>query len=210
MDDRRPISSGRRVAPPGHCRSLAGMNCPNCGAAMYLEQGQESLHCSYCTYAHALSANSDGVRLLPGEVADVACPVCRIKLQRAIAGSHELLCCPGCQGVLVAMGQFMKVVRRLRVKARTAADPFPAPAASELGRCIDCPQCGGRMNTYAYGGPGNIVIDNCPRCALNWLDHRELERVVTAPDASPNAAAWATPDTKGISARGFEGEDKVA
>jgi Zn-finger nucleic acid-binding protein len=38
------------------------------------------------------------------------------------------------------------------------------------------------MHTHPYAGGGNIVIDNCPVCAVNWLDHGELRRVVAAPD----------------------------
>jgi Zn-finger nucleic acid-binding protein len=38
------------------------------------------------------------------------------------------------------------------------------------------------MDTHYYGGPGNVVIDDCSRCFLNWLDHGELMRIVEAPD----------------------------
>lgn len=163
---------------------------------MYLEEGKESLRCSYCAYVYALSTNSDGVRLLPEEKAGVACPVCREELQRALAGPHPLLCCPACEGVLVEMGQFMKVVRILRSKARIVTDAFPPPAAIEFERRIDCPHCGEAMSTHAYCGPGNIVIDNCPRCAVNWLDRHEMERVVTAPDESRSEKAWVAPEVK--------------
>jgi Zn-finger nucleic acid-binding protein len=37
------------------------------------------------------------------------------------------------------------------------------------------------MDVHPYGGPGNIVIDNCPHCRLNWLDSGEFFRVVRAP-----------------------------
>ena len=37
------------------------------------------------------------------------------------------------------------------------------------------------MDTHIYGGPGNIVIDNCPACRLNWLDFPELARIESAP-----------------------------
>jgi len=47
------------------------------------------------------------------------------------------------------------------------------------------------MDTHIYGGPGNIVIDNCPECRLNWLDHQELARITTAADAQLNQDAWA-------------------
>ena len=32
-------------------------------------------------------------------------------------------------------------------------------------------------------GPGNVIIDTCESCSLNWLDYGELQRIVRAPDA---------------------------
>jgi len=40
------------------------------------------------------------------------------------------------------------------------------------------------MDTHYYAGPGNVIIDDCSQCFLNWLDHGELMRVVRAPDYS--------------------------
>jgi hypothetical protein len=37
------------------------------------------------------------------------------------------------------------------------------------------------MDTHVYGGPGNVVVDNCPRCAVKWLDHGELKISSTLP-----------------------------
>ncbi|MBI3281874.1 MAG: zf-TFIIB domain-containing protein, partial [Acidobacteria bacterium] len=61
-----------------------------------------------------------------------------------------------------------------------AATPHRA-SPSELDRRIRCPKCLADMDTHWYAGPGNIVIDNCPRCELNWLDHAELARIVGTP-----------------------------
>jgi len=41
------------------------------------------------------------------------------------------------------------------------------------------------MLAHVYGGPGNIVIDTCERCQLNWLDPGELRRIALAPDGAP-------------------------
>ena len=38
------------------------------------------------------------------------------------------------------------------------------------------------MDTHFYNGPGNVIIDDCDQCELNWLDHGELMRIVRAPD----------------------------
>jgi Zn-finger nucleic acid-binding protein len=38
------------------------------------------------------------------------------------------------------------------------------------------------MDTHPYGGPGNVIIDTCENCSLNWLDYGELQHIVRAPD----------------------------
>jgi Zn-finger nucleic acid-binding protein len=38
------------------------------------------------------------------------------------------------------------------------------------------------MDTHYYGGSGNVIIDDCSRCELNWLDSGELTHIVRAPD----------------------------
>jgi Zn-finger nucleic acid-binding protein len=56
------------------------------------------------------------------------------------------------------------------------------PDPKELKRRIQCPQCHRAMDTHYYAGPGNIVIDDCASCELNWLDAGELMAIVRAPD----------------------------
>jgi Zn-finger nucleic acid-binding protein len=38
------------------------------------------------------------------------------------------------------------------------------------------------MEAHFYAGPGNVVLDSCDFCNLNWLDHGELMRIARAPD----------------------------
>jgi Zn-finger nucleic acid-binding protein len=45
---------------------------------------------------------------------------------------------------------------------------------------INCPGCAKPMLNHFYGGPGNLVIDTCERCHLNWLDPGELRRIARA------------------------------
>jgi Zn-finger nucleic acid-binding protein len=40
------------------------------------------------------------------------------------------------------------------------------------------------MDTHYYAGGGNVVIDDCSRCELNWLDAGELMSIVRAPGHS--------------------------
>jgi Zn-finger nucleic acid-binding protein len=88
------------------------------------------------------------------------------------------------------MDAFRVAVDELRSHLEGATE-IPRPMnPDDLKRALRCPKCGWKMDTHPYAGPGNIVIDNCPRCELNWLDHAELRRVASAPDVKWNAAAW--------------------
>ena len=51
----------------------------------------------------------------------------------------------------------------------------------QLQRTLACPRCTGRFETYAHSGPGNVVIDNCTKCDMIWLDFGEMRRIVDAP-----------------------------
>ena len=50
-----------------------------------------------------------------------------------------------------------------------------------MQRTLSCPRCSGRFETYAHSGPGNVVIDNCTKCDLIWLDFGEMRQIVDAP-----------------------------
>ena len=64
------------------------------------------------------------------------------------------------------------------------------PDWRDLNRRLSCPQCGETMAAHPYGGPGNIIIDDCERCSLDWLDGGELDKIVRAPDHEYTRLAW--------------------
>ena len=156
------------------------MTCPSCGAPLRLEGDQEGLSCEYCKSIYYPEKNDEGVRVL-GEPAKEACPVCAIPLMHAIVGRERIRYCTRCRGMLIPMEKFLALLEEL--KNDITGNRIPrAPERRELDRHIDCPQCHQRMDTHFYGGPGNVVMDDCSRCFLNWLDHGELLRIAQAPD----------------------------
>jgi Zn-finger nucleic acid-binding protein len=156
------------------------MNCPNCGAPMNLAPDKLYFVCPYCTSIYFPEKGPDGLRILniPSEL---NCPVCNIPLLSAWAGDTHVLCCGKCRGLLLNQLVFLYTIQYLR--ANSSNPPLrPTPMnPEELKRQIECPKCHQKMDTHPYGGPGNIVVDNCPECNLIWLDYRELDRVVSAP-----------------------------
>ena len=156
------------------------MNCPSCGAPLRLEGHDESLSCDYCKSIYYAEKNDDGVRVL-GDAAEESCPVCAVPLRHAILARERIRYCTRCRGALIPMDTFVVLVQELQSPSTKPAIPQP-PDPRELQRRLRCPQCRQPMDTHYYGGPGNIIIDDCSKCFLNWLDAGELLRIARAPD----------------------------
>jgi Zn-finger nucleic acid-binding protein len=156
---------------------------------MRLDPDKEYLICDYCGTLHFPDANADGVRVL-GEASSDHCPICAIPLVEATLASHRILYCERCRGMLILMGRFLAIIQDLRSRREPGVEPPTAPDWNGLQRHINCPHCGGPMDTHAYGGAGNIIIDDCEFCQVNWLDYGEMDRIVRAPDPRHDSSAW--------------------
>ena len=156
------------------------MNCPSCGAPMHLKPDMDCLKCDYCQSVYFPEKDDDGVRAL-GETADENCPVCSVPLMHAALAKIRILYCTKCRGMLVRMEVLQALIEELRV---LEGGTFIQPAADDRDsrRRILCPHCHGPMEAHLYAGPGNVYIDSCEMCLLNWMDRRELTRMVHAPD----------------------------
>jgi len=162
------------------------MNCPTCGAPIHLEDGRRSAVCEYCKAVYLPERNDEGVRVFdqPG---DLLCPICQESLRPAIVAKQRILYCTRCRGSLIPMPVFVVLMEALRAQRGDGVDIAPPPDPHELDRATLCPKCGRRMDTHYYAGGGNVVIDDCSRCELNWLDAGELTAIARAPDHSPDA-----------------------
>lgn len=156
------------------------MNCPSCGAPMHLKPEMDSFKCEYCQSVYFPEKDDDGVRVL-GEPSEQACPVCKLPLMQAAIDKFRILYCTQCRGMLIPMGEFQVLIDDLQTLQRDTMVQT-AVTTEDLRRRIDCPQCHRAMEAHFYAGPGNVTIDSCETCALNWLDHGELMRIVHAPD----------------------------
>lgn len=167
------------------------MNCVSCGGAMRLEAAKECLVCNYCGNIVFPGPNQDGVRMF-GELSETSCPVCRVALFEAVLAGHRILCCERCRGMLVSIDDFLQIVAQRRAALGGLSEPARPLDWGDIKRRLVCPRCGEPMDTHPYGGPGSIIIDNCPHCRVNWLDHKELERIVRAADRTP-PSEWSEP-----------------
>jgi Zn-finger nucleic acid-binding protein len=148
---------------------------------MRLKPDVDSFVCDFCESIYIPEPNADGVRVLD-ESALLACPVCRASLVHAAIAGRRILYCGACRGMLIGMDLFVGLIQDLRSSRDTPAATLPPPDRKDLQRRIHCPQCGKVMDTHPYGGPGNVIIDDCESCVVNWLDYGELQRIVRAPE----------------------------
>jgi Zn-finger nucleic acid-binding protein len=89
--------------------------------------------------------------------------------------------CAKCRGVLLPRATFASVVNKRRAWATSPpAEPVPLER-QQLQRKLSCPRCGKGFETYPHSGPGNVVIDNCAKCDMIWLDCGEMRQIVDAP-----------------------------
>jgi hypothetical protein len=84
--------------------------------------------------------------------------------------------------MLIGMDTFIAVLHNVRARREISGVPAHQPDWTEMDRRIKCPRCGQEMDTHLYGGGGNVIIEDCEHCELNWLDYGELERIAQAPD----------------------------
>ena len=158
------------------------MNCPACGAPMQLQSGAESLTCEYCHSVYFPEKNDDDVRVL-GVAADYMCPNCRAALADASFTGTRIHYCTRCRGMLIDMDVFAALIEEIRAGREGAEIPGAPSNPAELDQHVSCPHCRQPMDTHFYAGPGHVILSDCERCNVNWLDHAKLLRIAHAGDA---------------------------
>lgn len=161
------------------------MNCPSCGAPMQLKPDAVSFRCDFCHNVCLPEKGDDGVRVL-GEASTDICPHCNVALVHATIADVRMLYCTQCRGMLIPMGAFSSLVEELR-SVGSGSTVQPGGDSSDLRQKIACPHCRKSMDMHFYAGPGNVVIDSCEDCSLNWLDRGALMHIVQAPDGAGQA-----------------------
>jgi Zn-finger nucleic acid-binding protein len=176
------------------------MNCQNCGAAMALIESRRYFRCPHCgSYHFPQSIEADGIRIVGDRPDGPKCPVCATTMAHALLDDHPIDFCARCRGILLRRETFAAVTQARRAWATSPpAEPLPLERQA-LHRELACPKCGGRFETHPHYGPGNVVIDNCVKCDLIWLDFAEMRQIVDAPgrDRGKSYAARLDEDSVG-------------
>jgi Zn-finger nucleic acid-binding protein len=166
------------------------MNCGNCGASARLDLERGLIVCDYCGTEAVPPIGEDGVQVLV--TTEFPCPACASTLSQGRLGGINMLYCASCHGMLITMDDFMPVVETLRTYRSGPSSVLPRPEDGKSGTARSCPHCGGPMENHAYGGGGNVFIDTCEACSVNWLDKGELQRIVAAPDHAAYAPLYSS------------------
>ena len=197
------------------------MDCVNCGAVMRRDITHDCLVCDFCYSAWFPPPDADGVRvfdeaagvdcpvchvqLVEASIEGSPIEFCRgcrgvlVQVDTFLVIQASLRLHLGRPGEVPQPSVKAEPLRNSRKTATPAEEAdreslgslMPRHAAFALERELSCPVCGRRMDTHYYAGPGGVVIDNCPACEMNWLDHGKLQRIVQAPDPPlPDEFTW--------------------
>ena len=159
------------------------MHCEHCGAAMRLDRDRGMLVCAYCGAERTPTEDDDGVQIIGPS--SKPCPVCATPLSEGRIEGFSVLYCEQCHGMLIPMDTFPLLIADLRSHREGLPEFAGRRDEADAARRLHCPQCQNEMDGHPYGGGGNINIDSCEKCAVIWLDRRELRKVVVAPDHEP-------------------------
>jgi Zn-finger nucleic acid-binding protein len=141
---------------------------------MRLEEDKEFLRCEFCKNIVFPEKNDDGVRVLV-ELSELSCPGCAVPLVHAALEGWRMLYCSKCAACASSAADIFAGTDpgssrafRWRRGHPARARPQGPPAPDELSECQR------QMDTHTYyAGPGNVIIDDCETCHLNWLDYGE-------------------------------------
>ncbi|HEU4692924.1 MAG TPA: zf-TFIIB domain-containing protein [Vicinamibacterales bacterium] len=143
---------------------------------MQVDRDGGVLVCRHCGSSEPSSVIAQLVEVVSSS--EKACPSCTTPLVRSKLDGQPFLFCQRCEGMLIEMEYFVSVIDAAR--AHESPGTVPPRRQSPGDRTLNCPECMRPMLSHFYGGPGNLVIDTCERCHLNWLDAGELRRIARA------------------------------
>jgi hypothetical protein len=88
--------------------------------------------------------------------------------------------CPTCRGTWLDRGELEKIQETEEEDTGSAKSSAEPPSLAELAKRrrqgpIECPKCGGPMETREHGFASQVHIDSCIGGCGQWLDEGELQ-----------------------------------
>ena len=91
-------------------------NCINCGAPMKADTASGVLVCTHCGSVEEQPPIIGYIEIVGSSAA--ACPKCAVALARGRLDGRPLMLCQRCQGMLIAMADFVSVIEAARAHER--------------------------------------------------------------------------------------------
>jgi Zn-finger nucleic acid-binding protein len=155
-------------------------DCRNCGAVMRIIRDKGVMLCDHCGHQQETPAIVGNLEILSQTAHP--CPVCTVPLSKGRLYGYPVLSCGTCSGLLIEMSRFAAVVEVVRASDVGTFRTSLPPRQHASDRTLNCPTCARPLLSHQYAAGGNVVIDTCERCLVNWLDQGELWRIAVAPD----------------------------
>ena len=171
----------------------AARACEYCGAEVTLEERRLSSVCPQCFARAGIDARycmECGTRIAPQALAALpgraACPRCQAELRSRAVGAASVAECAALRRPVALRGALRARLRGGRRRRRGRARPLERAAAAAAGRgsgqnelrYLPCVECGDLMKRRNYASGSGMIIDVCRNHGV-WLDHAELEKVLT-------------------------------
>ena len=128
-----------------------------------------------------IAFSEDGIQFTGNEL-EFYCPVCDDQqLEVATLHGTQVCACKSCFGFLLDGESLGFLITGLRATYKGPDDKPVMINPRELDETMNCPACFQTMYTHPYHGPGNVVVNSCSGCQLNWLDQGEFAKIIRAP-----------------------------
>jgi|GEM_PF-4050777 len=103
------------------------------------------------------------------------CPRCNVLLLAGDFKDIPVHKCNSCHGMLFPRAQLVLILKRFHpdMSFSVSLDTHVEKVENEHGLC-HCPSCNQLMSNFGYMGCDQIIIDNCGKCKLIWVDALEL------------------------------------
>jgi Zn-finger nucleic acid-binding protein len=179
-----------RCAACGAALPANAERCEYCKSPVERDVSRLSLICPECFSRNADDARycvSCGVEFkpleVPGEGAELSCPVCAIPLKVRPIGGLPVFECGGCHGLWVPEDRFDQLVQKAIEAQKSLPSNGLAMAGHTKAYAIEgdvhyrqCPVCHTPMYRKNFGRRSGVIVDWCGEHGT-WLDADELEHI---------------------------------
>ncbi|MFN0206685.1 MAG: zf-TFIIB domain-containing protein [Planctomycetota bacterium] len=164
--------------------------CSYCGSDFTIEEKRLNAVCPKCFGRMSIDAKfcmECGIAIQPNAKMAVLdhdeCPRCRADMRSREVENWSLIECTACGGIWLAPGILEQICDATEKQSAVFdwLNSRPAPQYRDSPKKViylPCMRCDDRMMRRNFAGVSGVIIDICKNDGL-WLDHAELEKIVS-------------------------------